>query len=468
MGFLDAGAYGERVTARTKIIALKIEGYRSIRSLQLADLDDVVVLHGKNGSGKSNILRAVRLGLRAFQFLWDRALFDREARPARVGLSWSEALSQLDFRQEDLHRPSGSRCRIHLSIGLSADKAPLGVAFQPGEQLRLNLGVVLDPGAFGPSVVSEFADLKLIDALGNVEKLKDLGSRTLSPRWPGAEQVEVVGKVVESEARFVQTQVARLLSWSDAYRAPAREGVTGADDLEDQVHLQLTSASPETVDAQDRLEKLLGRARLFGSPDPVRIRPVTVTAPERRGRVHVRHPVAGDLPLTSLGTGQQQVFLMLARRILDNAPIAVIEEPEAHLHVELMRTLSSVLQTAVARGGGEQTLDQLWLATHHHLFAIAPEFVDVQFVDGQTLVVKKNRAAAAEHFYEPGPLWGALQSLLTSGLPPDTVIFKDGETQVTAAQVVASEAADRQLFNKWVVAVTEMAVLAMKAKVNPS
>lgn len=456
------------MTARTKIVWLKIEGFRSIRSLELSDLSDVVVLHGKNGSGKSNILRAVRLGLRAFQFLWEKSLFNRDERPVRFEPSWAEAFSRLDFRREDLHRPSASRCRIHLSIGLSSEKTPPGVALQPGEHLRLNVGVVLEPGTFGPMVVSEFAELKLIDALGNVEKLKDLGSTKLSTRWPGSDQVELVGKVVESEARFVQNDLPRLLSWSDAYRAPAREGVTGGDDLEDQVHLQLTSASPETFDAQARLEKLLGRARLFGSTESVRVRPVTVTAPERRGKVHVLHPKAGDLPLTSLGTGQQQVFLMLARRILDNAPIAIIEEPEAHLHVELMRTLSSVLQTAVTRSDAEQTVDQLWLATHHHLFAIAPEFIDVQLVDGQTVAMKKNRAVAAEHFYEPGPLWGALQSLLNSGLPPDTVIFKDGEMPVTAAQIVASEATDRLLFNKWVVAVTEMAVLAMKAKVNPS
>jgi predicted ATPase len=46
---------------RTAIRRLRIEGYRSLRSVELRDLDEMVVLHGPNGSGKSNLLRAAQL-----------------------------------------------------------------------------------------------------------------------------------------------------------------------------------------------------------------------------------------------------------------------------------------------------------------------------------------------------------------------------------------------------------------------
>ena len=42
---------------RTRIARLKVSGYRSLYDVELDDLPDIVVFHGKNGTGKSNLMR---------------------------------------------------------------------------------------------------------------------------------------------------------------------------------------------------------------------------------------------------------------------------------------------------------------------------------------------------------------------------------------------------------------------------
>lgn len=448
---------------RTQVSSLKIEGYRSIRSLELAPLQKMIVLHGKNGSGKSNILRALRLAFTSLVDSWTRSHAAGDGVPSRASLSWDEAKRRLDFRPEDLHRPAASRVRLEVTLALNPSEHRLPVPLPPGSPLFLTFALALEPGDAELAVVIESAQWKSRDGL-----LRNLGAA-------GADRA-----FADFESSFLRNTLPRIASWSDAYRVPASD-LAGrqTEDIEQEVFRQLTSERPGTPAAQKRLESLLGHARLFGTSAPSRIRPVTVPLLEPRsatnssnvvhslrGRVHVYHPVAEDLPLTSLGSGEQQVFLILARRVLDDAPIVVIEEPEAHLHVEMMRSLAAVLETATTGNSEEPVIDQLWLATHHHAFAIAPSFFEVEFRDGQTFVVEKNRAQAAVHFYEPGPFWDALRSLLQTGLSRDEVIFRYEGRPVTAGEIEDSERGDRKLFSAWVVSVTEMAVLSMKVKAN--
>ena len=44
-----------------KIRSIEIKNYRSLHDVKMTELDDMVILIGKNGSGKSNILEALEL-----------------------------------------------------------------------------------------------------------------------------------------------------------------------------------------------------------------------------------------------------------------------------------------------------------------------------------------------------------------------------------------------------------------------
>src|SRR5262249_11783613 len=140
-------------------------------------------------------------------------------------------------------------------------------------------------------------------------------------------------------------------------------------------------------------------------------------------QIRFRHPTHGDLPLRNLGSGEQQVVLMLGQRVITPYPISMLEEPEAHLHKTLMEPLARVLRESVRGDGGTPDVDQLWMATHHPLFAIADEFYDVRLDHrGATRVERRKRDEAVKHFYEPSPYWETLRGLVTSGMSPDTVI----------------------------------------------
>jgi hypothetical protein len=96
-------------------------------------------------------------------------------------------------------------------------------------------------------------------------------------------------------------------------------------------------------------------------------------------------------PLGNLGSGEQQVVYMLAQRVITPFPIAHVEEPQAHLHTSLMEPFARVLHESVTGDGGTPDVDQLWIATHHHHFALALQYFDVQLVNGATTVTRRPR-----------------------------------------------------------------------------
>jgi ABC-type transport system involved in cytochrome c biogenesis ATPase subunit len=481
---------------RTSIQRLHVEGFRSLVDVTLNDIPPIAVFFGKNGSGKSNILRAISVARRAVGY----GLLRGALSPAPpVALDASQASEDLGLRLGDFSRAGSGRIRVEMtwSIGPSALRrlrAPKwmieqGGAWAFGFSVVLLSSRVL-PG--GCELVVERARLFESSAAlgGAVTWHKDWGSLhdVILPRAfeNYAEESSRIGVTSPQSAseiatrqrlysdaandwgRFEQRLVGELMAgWAvsegEAYRLPSGVGATRDADVEQKLHELFLSPDAETGLAIHALRRLLGRAGLFGRQDSViDLRPVLVAGEKR---VHVTHPVVGDLPLDSLGTGEQQVFLLLAKRVLEARPIVQIEEPEAHLHQSLMRPLADLLKRSVEDGPEDAVIDQLWIATHHHLFAIAPTYYDVRLESGATVVEQKNRAQAAEHFYEPGALWDALRSLVASGLTPDAIIFRTKEgTAVSVADIEQSEAGDRKLFNEWVAAATTQVVRSMKVK----
>ena len=173
-----------------------------------------------------------------------------------------------------------------------------------------------------------------------------------------------------------------------------------------------------------------------------------------------------SVPLSNLGSGEEQVIVILERILGTGCPIVQIEEPEAHLHTSLMEKLAGYLASAVRDDSPARPFDQLWLATHHHLFALAPEYLDVRREGGQTKVERLPRPKAAKHFYEPGPIWEAVRSLAESGMARDAVIFRDGDRPVRAKELLDDIEKEGQLSERYVRALTEQVVLSMKSRAN--
>ncbi len=418
---------------RTAIRRLAIQRYRSIEDLVLDDLPPIVVLHGPNGAGKSNILRAAQLVLRAAAL--PSAALRVPGRDEWLSISAKEANDWLDLRPEDFRFGDVPEIRVALTVDLGTRATERLFSSAPLSVLELE-AVFRTNGNGSVQVWFERAELD--------------GDRQ------GAAQF------VESPARI--TLVKHLLQTSPAYRLPG-----GSEDPQTALYQAFLSEDPKEREAAQRLGRRLASAGLFGiQAGSVGLLPVdSRTYGEKQ--IRFKHPTHGELPLRNLGSGEQQVVFMLGQRVITPYPIAHIEEPEAHLHTTLMEPFAKVLRESVLGDGGTPDVDQLWMATHHHLFAIAEEFFDVSLDDkGATHVARKKRDEAVVHFYEPSPYWNTLRDLVSSGMSPDTVVSVSAEGQpIRARDVLASIEGDRRLANEFVASATKAFVLSL-AQGEPS
>lgn len=448
---------------RTKIRRLTVQGYRSLRVVKLVDLPEILVFYGPNGSGKSNLLRAAQLALRAATLEGPLPRSRDEAWKLPIAV----ANQKLGLRPEDFTAGQLPEIRVELEVELGDRARPLlgalrldgfrlHVVFQDGgdRTLRCWFEAVMDLA--GNSV---FENLAAAEELKEDEQLRALVDPIAAVQLKF--RSTLLREKVQREAllleRFRNVLLPGLLQSSGAYRTPGTP-----EDPTERLYAALLSEDQRVVDAALGLGRQLAAAGLFGTSGPIELRPVD-SASFGEKQLRLRHPRHGLLPLRNLGTGQQQLIFLLAQQVINPAPIGALEEPEAHLHVDLMKPLSRALRAAVFPEDGPPAVDQLWLATHHHLFALADDFFEVRLDEhGDTQVERKPRDAAAAHFYEPSPYWDTLELLVKNGMPADTVVHRDADGQsYTAGQVLASLRGDRELARRFVDAATRAFVQSL-------
>jgi energy-coupling factor transporter ATP-binding protein EcfA2 len=428
--------------ARTAIRRLSIRGFRSIRAVDLDNIPDLVVLHGPNGSGKSNLLLAVQLVLLAAGSTAN--LLATRERP--VALSLEQADQTLGLRPEDFHYPGGSEIGIAVDLSLGTRAVEILRAADVRLPALLSLEVVLQllPG----------------DKIGCCFSRADLDGAQIKEYvgQTGDEAHEGLPRVQWRLEALLPFLLRQLVQVSPAYRVPG-----GADDPEGKLYRKCLSSDRFERDAIRRLGRRLAGAALFG-PGNEQITLIPIDD-ERYKEQHVllTHPTHGELPLRNLGSGEQQLIYMLAQEVITPFPIAHVEEPEAHLHNSLMEPLAKILHESVTGDGGTPDVDQLWIATHHHRFAIAETYFDVSLdAQGATHVEPRPRDEAIKHFYEPHPYWETLRTLVEDErLDRETILVEDDAGPIRAKDVLSSIHGDRVVANRYVAAATRSLVLSL-------
>jgi len=492
---------------RTAIRTLSVRRYRTLSAVELDDLPPIIVLYGPNGAGKSNILHAAQLVLRATAAPGDLPT----KRELAASFSFADADERLHLRPDDFRHAELPEIRVSVEIALGTRAMEILLPPSGREYSRLGLEAVFqlvgengirlwferatideieigpptDPAERGRRNAVAAARSSLAQALAQREALQQglaaLESSASTPQASAqrasyqahirqassqattyAEQLRGYEATLGEDAfvaeRVRHNLVPRLLQVSSAYRVPG-----SPQDPEGALYRAFLSEDVREREAARRLSERLARAELFGGQtSAVSLLPVdSHTYAERQIRFH--HPKHGELPLRNLGSGEQQVVLMLGQRVITPYPIAQIEEPEAHLHRSLMEPLARVLRESVLGDGTSPDVDQLWVATHHRHFALADEFLDVSLDEhGATRTRWRKRDEAAEHFYEPSPYWDTLRDLVESGMSPDTVVYRDenGHPQ-RAKDVLHSIQGNQELAKKFVQAATKAFVLSL-------
>src|SRR5262245_53187470 len=99
---------------RTAIRRLSVRRYRSISDVVLEDLPSIIVLYGPNGGGKSNILRAAQVVVKAGRLHMLLAM----AREGAISLSLPEGNGGLELRPGGFRFGGLPEIRVSLEVDL--------------------------------------------------------------------------------------------------------------------------------------------------------------------------------------------------------------------------------------------------------------------------------------------------------------------------------------------------------------
>ncbi|TFV69010.1 ATP-binding protein [Blastococcus sp. CT_GayMR19] len=342
-----------------------MENYRSIRRAQKLGLEDLTVLVGPNNEGKSNIMRAMVMGMRVLRresLAVSRRVVIRRVQ-GHVAYSYERDcpidLQQLkkkttlefDFRltdpeQRDFFALTGVRLQTGLRVALTFDEKN-EVEFKVRKQGPAGTTLTAQRGAIAKFIADRLR-LEYVSAI----------------RTAQAAQRVVLDMVEErldelSDSQAYRAAVARV----QELERPV------LNDLATEVERTLRDFLPQVKSVSVALAPNEGRASR---------RDVIVTVDDG-------HPTLLD----AKGDGVQSLAaLALLRQAAERDPgqlILAIEEPEAHLHPSAIHQLGRVLRQISARG-------QVIITTHHPILVSRGASASNIVVEGS--VARKARSVA--------------------------------------------------------------------------
>lgn len=362
-----------------RVRRLAISGYRSIKKLEL-ELGPAVVVFGPNGSGKTNIYRALMLLHRAAQGTLARGLLDEGGMPSAL---WAGG------------RTSGRPSRIRLEVTLDELVYSLDLGL-PQVTVGSNNDAAKSAFERDPEVKSESIEMldgdtaiTLLERRSSSAFIRDNdGNRITFPFdiWPGE---SVLAQIVDP-GRFPIPSILRVefLAWrfyhgfrtDDA--APSRHPQPGvrtpvlAHDGSD-----LAAAIQTIFEIGDR--PALDRAVKEAFPES---KLYVVTDGDRFGLEMKMPGIGRRLRAVEFSDGMLR-YLSLVGALLSPrpTPFLVLNEPETSIHPELFKPLASLIARASKQS-------QIFLTTHsrelaEHLdrqLGIVP--LALQKVGGETLL----------------------------------------------------------------------------------
>jgi predicted ATPase len=400
-----------------KLIDLSIRNYRSIESLDLHDFGDVSMFHGNNNTGKSNILSAIRFGIYGSGERYDRihfgdhsfhqeATYDIFRNDPRKTAEVEVLLLLEDFdravieRTLALERPTGFTSTVFSTRSM-----------RDAEIMTLRRTMSMDDQ--GVKITTDEASID-----GNDFRNVKFDARN------------VVGKALPT---LFTPLLEGAFQGISAFRKFTRET--------DQPNFAITSHSwipgenmkkalftlSHSKDSMDR--RNFEEIRDTFSSEPFSYGEISVIrsqSPSEPGKLEIMVDLGGfEVPIEHLGSGPQQVLMLLTNTLRRKGHIVAVEEPECNLSPASQRDFVRKLLEYVEVPNSP--IGQLLISTHSPIFGYEGTMYSVTHAGGKTRVKKveseEDEESMDEHF-EPTWTWKELRGLRRDqdkGRAPETL-----------------------------------------------
>ena len=394
-----------------RIERFKVQNFTSLANVELLDLPDLVVLIGKNSSGKSNLIDALALFVLEFGEEMERKLGNQDD-------------YQHLFANNDTHIVPSPR--LEATISLTTDEYlellptdPLGMHDEDFVTIHLGKELITDDAGdvIWNTFEISFGDFPVLldEIMGEEEEGEDT-----------AEFMRNLANFLKEKFQVIYTTESAR-SWPDRF-----------------------SERPTIIDP-DHVTKLWERSQSRG----LRRRPWAQVsqkyeslAPNNQRPAGVANSIQvqeGALAVSVGMTGEgSQAILRLVDHLEFGAQVTAVEEPESHLHPALIKRVGQSLAEYAKDGR------QLFISTH------SPFLVDRSSLHN-FFVVKKGSNGTEVHPMRSARLRDVLLDL---GMKPSDVLFSDA---ILLVEGYSDELFFEALSNKIGVSLSEHHVKIVKA-----
>ena len=344
-----------------RLVSFSVTNFRSITDAHKIPIGDSTVLLGRNNEGKSNILRALSIAMKALtSHAGDDTYGYRDLRDSQA-YSWRR-----DFPISLQSRTSGLDSIFRLEFALTE---PETAEFRDTIKSNLN------------------GNLPIEVRFGRSNKA-DINVRKQGPGGPAlSAKSEQVAKYVAAHIQFIYIPAVRT---EDEAISVVQE-MLSAELAQLERNTEYVAALQKIADLQQPiLDKVSDSIRKSLTQFLPGIKGVTVKVPPSARRVALRSQCQIEIDdgsrtlLEYKGDGVKSLAalgLLKDKRTPGGASIVAIEEPESHLHPGAMHSLREVIETLTSN-------NQVVLTTH------CPLFVDRTSV-GRNILIDRSTAKPA-------------------------------------------------------------------------
>lgn len=328
-----------------KIESIHIKGFKSIKDLKIGGLSDINVFFGQNNVGKSNIFQAMYLWYAVLTSLNKTNLHTKVPHPFFTLGSDNQVFIRVIFN----YQSSGV-------VGIFPDEVP-------GETIQVIADVENKFDGFKWSAKAKFSG-----------KEYEIDQGPLKMMLPSLH-------LIEANRRIHIERMAKQ---------------NGLEIIDHQNLKQALFDAYNSLDFQQK-KRLAAIRDILNSP-PFELGELDIARDPNNNEINIGFiRPNGRLPIENMGSGTQQLLLMLGQIFLNDYPVIALEEPEMNLSPQyqslLLETLRQLMKDPAVK------LNQLFISTHSPHLEFQENFFHV-FLDeeGYTQVERATKVQHAQHF----------------------------------------------------------------------